>query len=88
MKTPHVDPQKLKEAPVPVINKFVEKRESVFSRFPLLFTFLGTFGAIATFYGAEHVIDKIDVLAKNPFLLLSIGIITLAITGTLYKKLD
>jgi len=88
MKTPHIDPNKLKDAPAPVINKLVEKRESVFSRFPLLFTLLGTFGVVATFYGFEHFIDRIDVLADHPSLLLAVGILTLIVTGTLYKKLD
>jgi hypothetical protein len=81
-------PHKLKEAPEPVVSKLVQKRESVFSRFPLLFTLLGTFGVVATFYGFEHLIDKFSFFSNNPFVLLATGIITLVVTGTLYKKLD
>lgn len=80
-------PHKIKDAPAPVINKLAQKRESVFSRFPLLFTLLGAFGVVATFYGFERIIDKIDFFADNPFILLATGIITLILTGTLYKRL-
>jgi hypothetical protein len=81
-------PQRIKEVPEPVLNKLVQKRESVFSRFPLLFTLLGTFGVVTTFYGFEHAIDQINILASNPIITLGIGLATLILTGTLYKKLD
>ena len=87
MNKPHIDTHKIKDAPAPVISKLVEKREGVFSRFPLLFTLLGAFGLVATFYGFEHLIDSIDPLADNPILLLTVGISTLIVTGSLYKKL-
>ena len=87
MNTPHIDPHKIKAVPAPVINKLVEKRESVFSRFPLLFTILGTFGVVATFYGFEHLIDRVSFFANNPFILLCVGLLTLLATGTLYKRL-
>lgn len=79
--------QKLKEVPAPVINKLAETRESVFAKFPLLFTLLGTFGLVATFYGFEGIINKIDLLANNPVILLGVGLLALIATGTLYKKL-
>jgi hypothetical protein len=80
-------PRKIKGAPEPVVNKFVEKRTSVFTRFPLLFTLLGTFGVAITFYGIDHVIERIKFFESNPFIPLAVGLTTLLLTGTLYKKL-
>lgn len=68
--------------------KVVKRRQAAFNRFPLLFTLLGTFGLVATFYGFEALIDRIDILADNPWLLLATGIGVLAFTGSLYKKLQ
>lgn len=67
--------------------KVITQRQAVFSRFPLLFTLLGTFGFVATLYGFEGIIDRIDILSENPWLLLATGITVLAFTGSLYKKL-
>jgi len=65
---------------------FSEKRNAVFDRWPLLFTLLGTFGLVATFYGFEGVIDKTG-LSENPWVLLALGLGVLIFTGSLYKKL-
>lgn len=70
-----------------VVTSLTKSRNSAYARFPLLFTLLGAFGVVATFYGFEHLIDSVPLLANNPVILLSVGIITLALTGTLYKKL-
>ena len=86
MKIP-VDPKKVVETPKPVVDRLTRRRNSTFNRFPLLFTLLGAFGVVATFYGFERLIDKLDFLADNPLILLGIGILTLILTGTLYKKL-
>lgn len=69
------------------VGKFAEKKRSVIQRFPLPFTLLGTFGLVATFYGFEHLIDGNQFLSEHPIILLTIGVSTLAFTGTLYKKL-
>ncbi len=82
-----ISPTRIKEKEAEVVQKLAEKREGVFERFPLLFTLLGTFGLVATFYGFEALIDRIDLLANNPFILLGVGLATLIITGSLYKKL-
>ena len=63
-------------------------RDSAFSRFPILFSLSTTFGLVATLYGFEKVIDKIDFLNTQPEILLLVGLVTLAGTGTLYKKLQ
>ncbi len=83
-KTEHDD---IKETQLEAIHKFIQQRDSVFKRFPLIFTLLGTFGLIATFYGFQHLIDKVPVLANNPIITLGIGLIILLLTGTLYKRL-
>ena len=62
-------------------------RKSVLERFPVLFSLLVTFGVTTTFLGFEKIIAQIDVLDRNPFLVLILGMGILASTGTLYKKL-
>lgn len=76
-------PDKQQEA----LHKLLRQRDTAFKRFPLLFALLGTFGLVATFYGFQHMIEKIPLLADNPIISLGLGIVVLAITGTLYKKL-
>lgn len=70
-----------------VVGKVAQKKQHVLERFPLLFTLLGSFGLVATFYGFEHLIDKSTLLSENPLILLGLGVSTLVFTGTLYKKL-
>jgi len=62
-------------------------RKTAFSRFPILFTLLVTFGVATTFFGFERIITEITYINDRPFLVLSIGIGVLTVTGTLYKKL-
>jgi len=68
--------------------KVIKRRQAAFNRFPLLFTLLGTFGLVATFYGFEGLIDQVDLLSENPWLILATGIVVLTFTGSLYKKLQ
>lgn len=70
-----------------ILQALGQRRKSTFERFPLLFTMLGTFGLVATLYGFEHLIDKIDFLSENPLILLATGIAILIGTGKLYEKL-
>ena len=63
-----------------------EKRKAAFQRFPLLFTLLGAFGFVATFYGFERLMDQLG-LSDNPIILLAFGIAILVFTGTLYRRL-
>ncbi len=71
----------------PAVRKFLRERDSAFKRFPLLFTLLGTFGVIATFYGFQHVFESIPLLADHPYIALIVGLVILFATGKLYKKL-
>ena len=67
---------------------FLQKeREVAFKRFPFLFTLLGSFGLVATFYGFEGLIDQVPFFNNNPVLILITGLIILLLTGGLYKKL-
>jgi hypothetical protein len=84
---PSIDPKNISLSPKPFVDKLEQTRKGVFDRFPLLFTLLGTFGLVATFYGFEGIIDRIQVLSDNPVILLGVGLLTLVISGSLYKKL-
>ena len=76
------------EDTVDSIDKAVDPyRRSAFRRFPVLFTLLVAFGATTTFFGFERVISEIVWLNERPLMILLVGIATLIITGTLYKKL-
>ncbi len=70
-----------------VLHNLNQTRQSAVQRFPLLFTMLGAFGLVATFYGFEGIIDRIDLFTNNPVILLIVGVVALMVTGTLYKKL-
>jgi len=69
-------------------DKFRSTRDSAFTRFPLLFLLLSTFGLVATFYGFEKVIDQIPFFIEKPHMVLLTGITILLATGALYKKLS
>ncbi|MFT7507274.1 MAG: hypothetical protein ACI92I_000417 [Acidimicrobiales bacterium] len=62
-------------------------QKTAFARFPVPFTLLVTFGVAATFFGFEKVLTEVAYINDRPFLMLSIGVGVLTITGTLYKKL-
>lgn len=62
-------------------------RESVIKRFPIVFMLAVTFGFTATITGIEQLIMQYDLLHDHPGIMLSLGIGTLVLTGTLYKKL-
>jgi hypothetical protein len=69
------------------LQEIISRRDAALQRFRLLFTLTGSFGLVATFYGFEHMIDSIPVLADNPMILLATGVIILFATGKLYQKL-
>ena len=63
-------------------------RNSAFSKYPLVFVLLSSFGLVATFYGFEKVIDNIEYFSDKPIMILITGIVVLIFTGSLYKKLS
>ena len=80
--------RKLEEMGGSVGNRAKRLRDSTFAKFPIIFIFLSTFGVVATFYGFEKIIDQIVYFEQNPSMVLVAGLLTLLITGTLYKKLN
>ena len=89
----HVDELKAREKALLEREKLLaqhlaKRRKAVFSRFPLLFTLLGSFGLVATFYGFERLIDRVQLFSDYPVILLTTGLTILVLTGTLYKKLQ
>jgi hypothetical protein len=69
------------------LKQLARERNRVFARFPLLFIMLGTFGVVCTYYGLQRILEKIPLLAQDPYIALIVGIVILFFTGTLYKKL-
>lgn len=69
-------------------DKIRSTRDSAFSRFPLIFLFLSTFGLVATYYGFEKVIDQVPFFNDNPHMVLITGLAILFGTGAFYKKLS
>ncbi len=57
-------------------------------RYPLLFSFLIVFSAAAIIHGFEIWSDHIALFDRHPTLLMSIGVVLLFLTGTLYKVLE
>lgn len=70
-----------------IIEKARQRRESVAERYPLTFALIGTFGFVSTLYGFEKLIDRFELLANNPWILLIIGLGTLSATGLALRKL-
>ncbi len=62
-------------------------RKHVIKRFPVLFLLMVTFGLTATITGMEQILLKFELLQNHPSVVLVIGLATLILTGTLYKKL-
>ncbi|HIA92108.1 TPA: hypothetical protein EYO12_03265 [Candidatus Saccharibacteria bacterium] len=71
-----------------VSEKIKGTKESAFDRFPIVFTLLGVFGLVATLYGFEGLIDKVDLFRDNPLILLGVGLGALILTGSLYDRLN
>lgn len=89
----HVDELKAREKALIEREKLLaqhlaKRRKAVFARFPLVFTLLGSFGLVATFYGFERLIDRIQLFSDYPIILLGTGVTILIFTGTLYRKLQ
>lgn len=71
-----------------IIARIAEQRAHAVQRFPLSFALLVTFGFVATLYGFEKLIDRVQLFVDHPWILLATGIITLVATGAAYQKLS
>ena len=76
------------EAEIRFIKKLDEQRVRVERRYPLMTALLVTFGFVSVLYGFEKIIDRIDFFVEHPYVLLTVGLVTLWLTGTVYKKLS
>lgn len=86
--TEQIDPLKKIEDLTAEINRlFAEKGESVFERYPLLFSLLIVFGATMVTQGIKDLLSEVSFLKDNPLVMLLAGLVVLVVTGTLYKKL-
>jgi len=66
----------------------VPVRSTILNRFPVLFALLVTSGAAAMILGIEQVILKYKIFNNNPELIVLSGVLILAFTGRLHKKLS
>lgn len=71
-----------------LVKALASQRDKAHQRFPLWYALLATFGFVSTLYGFEKLIDQVDLFVNHPWILLLMGVTTLIITGTAYKKLD
>jgi hypothetical protein len=71
------------------VNMFMGQRSrSVFEKYPLLFSLLGTFGIVCVLYGFEAILDEFPIMKEKPLIPLMVGVLVLVITGSLYKRLQ
>jgi hypothetical protein len=82
----NIDP--FTEAELQFLKKFDESRLRAQARFPLITALTATFGFVLLLDGFQKIIDKIPLLANNPIVLVFCGLAILAVTGTVYKKLN
>jgi hypothetical protein len=57
-------------------------------RYPLTFGIIALFGVIAVSEGAKGLLEEVVFLQNQPLYLFLIGILTLLILGSVYKKLN
>jgi len=62
--------------------------QSVLRRYPLLFSFLIVFSVAAITDGLRLVFERIELFETHPTYLILLGVLTLFLTGMLYKVLD
>lgn len=71
-----------------LMQAIVNRRQRAETRYPLLTGLFATFGFVSVLYGFEKMIDKISFLSGHPSILLGLGLLILAVTGTVYQKLS
>lgn len=80
--------KKVEELTAQLNKLFSQKGKSVFSRYPLTFALLVIVGATMVSQGIKELLLEILLFKEQPLLMLSVGMIILILTGTLYKKLS
>lgn len=79
-------PQKLTESEKRIVAAVHAGRQKVDAKFPLGTALGATIGLVMVLYGTEKIIDK-TFFAEHPWMLVFSGVIVLAVTGSIYRKL-
>lgn len=83
------DPFKKAEDVVKKVNDRSEKlSRPVLSKYPVLFGLLIIFSGSAIVHSFEIFFNRIELFHEHPLLLLTLGILLLVLTGTLYSTLN
>jgi fumarate reductase subunit C len=80
--------KKIEDLTAEVNQSFGQKTKHVFARYPLTFALLIVFGVVMVTDGMKELLLQIPFLRNSPLVMILGGIVVLAITGTLYKKLN
>jgi len=88
MKKTHRDHIPFTDMEERIARRIIEQRSRAAVKFPLVFGIATSFGIVATYYGFEKLMDRIDLFTEQPWMLLVVGITTLLITGAAYSKLN
>ena len=84
-----IDPiQNVEKIVKEVHNQAGKYTKPVLERDPLFFSFLLVFSVAAILHGFEMWSEQIGLFENHPSYLMLIGIVTLFLTGTLYKSLE
>jgi hypothetical protein len=87
--SPLLNPIERIERRTEALNNYMHHRNrTVFGRYPLVFSLLATFGAVSILYGFDEILDQIEFVHAHPSAPILFGIILLALTGSLYKRLE
>ena len=85
---PEKDIDRLAKSTAEAVDEYVAPvRQTVFRRYPVIFSLLVTIGVVASFLGIERILLKFEWLQRYPEIILLLGVTILAFTGKLYKKL-
>jgi hypothetical protein len=84
-----IDPLEEIEVTTQKLDAYMRRHNrTVFGRYPLAFSLLGTFGVVTTLYGFEQILDELPLLREHPIIPLAAGIFILFVSGSLYKRLE
>jgi hypothetical protein len=71
-----------------IAHALADRRDQAAVKYPLFFGLAASFGLVATFYGFEGLINKVQILRDHPWAILLVGVSVLVATGTAYRKLN
>lgn len=74
------------ETEAKILRAIEENRNRIDKKFPLGTAIATTVGLVMVLYGTEKIIDK-TFFAEHPWMLVFSGLIVLAVTGSIYRKL-